>query len=145
MTHMSNNDNDRFDDFDTQIQSDELIPDHYEDREEQRSDTPATDTAIAILMASNMEDAAADLANEIGALRDELRRVKGIALERLERIQLKSIELERVKAIATHRLEVLYQRTTALAEIDSALSVKIATDHPLSWSALVHSNPLEMD
>ena len=115
---MSNdNDNDRFDDFDTQIQSDELIPDHYEDREEHRSDTPATDTAIAILMASNMEDAASDLAAEVLELR---------------------MELDRVKAIATHRLEVLYQRTTALAEIDSALSVKIATENPLSWSALVN-------
>ena len=138
MTHMSNNDNDRFDDFDTQIQSDELIPDYYEDREEHRSDTPATDTAVAILMASNMEDAAADLTNEVDALRAELERVKAIALDRLERIQLKSIELERVKAIATHRLEVLYQRTTALAEIDSALSVKIARQHPLNWSELVH-------
>ena len=142
MTHMSNNDNDRFDDFDTQIQSDELIPDHYEDREEHRSDTPATDTAIAILMASNMEDAASDLAAEVLELRMELDRVKAIALDRLERLQVKSIELERVKAIASHRLEVLYHRTTALAEIDSALSVKIATENPLDTTALVHFNPL---
>ena len=34
MIHMEPNDNDNFDDFDTQIQSDELIPDGYEDRED---------------------------------------------------------------------------------------------------------------
>lgn len=105
-------------------------------------ETPATDTAIAILMASNMEDAASDLANEVVALRMELERVKKIALDRLERIQLKSIEIERIKSIASHRLEVLYHRTTALAEIDSTLSVKIATQHPLNAAALVHFNPL---
>lgn len=104
--------------------------------------TPATDTAVAILMAANMEDAASDLANEVVALRMELERVKKIALDRLERIQIQSIELERVKAIASHRLEVLYHRTTALAEIDSALSVKIATENPLNMTALVHFNPL---
>ena len=107
-------------------------------------ETPATDTAIAILMASNMEDTASDLAAEVYELRMELDRVKEIALDRLERLQVKSIELERVKAIASHRLEVLYHRTTALAEIDSALSVKIATQHPLDMTALVHFNQVSV-
>lgn len=36
MIHMEPNDN--FDDFDTQIQSDELIPDGYEDRDDELED-----------------------------------------------------------------------------------------------------------
>ncbi len=36
MIHMEPNDN--FDDFDTQIQSDELIPDGYEDRDDDHPD-----------------------------------------------------------------------------------------------------------
>lgn len=43
-------------------------------------------------------------------------------------------ELERVKRIATHRLEVLAARQLALAEIDDALAVEIATRIPLRSS-----------
>ena len=48
--------------------------------------TPATDNTIAFLMASNNEDIAQDLANEITALKLELERVKRIAANRLEEL-----------------------------------------------------------
>ena len=60
--------------------------------------TNGTNDAIAFLMISNEEELAANLAAEVTALRLELERVKGIALDRLERIQLKSIEIEKLKA-----------------------------------------------
>jgi hypothetical protein len=75
-------------------------------------ETPATNNTIAFLMASNNEDIAQDLANEITALKLELERVKKLATDRLERTQLKSIELERVKKIAANRLEELTRLKT---------------------------------
>lgn len=71
--------------------------------------TPATDNAIAFLMASNNEDIAQDLADEIVALRLELERVKGVACRMNEYHEKRAIdlqaELERVKKIATDRLD----------------------------------------
>jgi hypothetical protein len=45
--------------------------------------TPATNNTIAFLMASNNEDIAQDLANEVEALKLELERVKKIASMRI--------------------------------------------------------------
>jgi hypothetical protein len=69
--------------------------------------TPATDNTIAFLMASNNEDIAQDLANEITAMKLELERLRQEIMDRRERHQLKAIELERVKRIAANRLEEL--------------------------------------
>lgn len=81
--------------------------------------TPATDNTIAFLMASNNEDIAQDLANEITALK---------------------LELERVKEIAMHRLEVHAQRMTFVAERDSDLARELANRFPLT-SELVTDAP----
>ena len=59
--------------------------------------TPATDNTIAFLMASNNEDIAQHLADEIVALRLELERVKKIATDRLDKIQLLRAELNPVE------------------------------------------------
>ena len=71
--------------------------------------TPATDNTIAFLMASNNEDIAQDLADEITALKLELERVKGVASRMNEYHEKRAIdlqaELERVKKIATDRLD----------------------------------------
>ena len=81
--------------------------------------TPATDNTIAFLMASNNEDIAQDLADEITALK---------------------LELERVKEIAMHRLEVHAQRMTFVAERDSDLARELANRFPLT-SELVTDAP----
>ncbi len=81
--------------------------------------TPATDNTIAFLMASNNEDIAQDLANEITALK---------------------LELERVKEIAMHRLEVHAKRMTFVAERDSDLARELANRFPLT-SELVTDAP----
>jgi DNA repair exonuclease SbcCD ATPase subunit len=70
-------------------------------------ETPATNATIAFLMASNNEDIAQDLANEITALKLELESLREEIMDRRERHQLKAIELERVKLIAANRLEEL--------------------------------------
>jgi len=70
-------------------------------------ETPATNNTIAFLMASNNEDIAQDLANEITALKLELESLRQEIMDRRERHQLKAIELERVKRIAANRLEEL--------------------------------------
>jgi len=74
-------------------------------------ETTATNNTIAFLMASNNEDIAQDLANEITALK---------------------LELERVKEIAMHRLEVHAQRMTYVAERDSNLARQLASRFPLT-------------
>jgi hypothetical protein len=74
-------------------------------------ETPATNNTIAFLMASNNEDIAQDLANEITALK---------------------LELERVKEIAMHRLEVHAQRMTYVAERDADLARELASRFPLA-------------
>ena len=79
--------------------------------------TPAMNNTIAFLMASNNEDVASDLADEIMTLK---------------------LELERVKGIAMHRLEVLAARTTALAEIDPRLAVELAVRFPLITENMVN-------
>ncbi len=98
--------------------------------------TPATDNAIAILMASNKEDIAQDLADEIVALRLELERVKGITRRMNEYHEKRELELqaelERVKEIAMHRLEVHAQRMTFVAERDSDLARELANRFPLT-------------
>ncbi len=70
-------------------------------------ETPATNNTIAFLMASNNEDIAQDLANEITAMKLELESLRQEIMDRRERHQLKAIELERVKQIAANRLEEL--------------------------------------
>jgi hypothetical protein len=74
--------------------------------------TPATDNTIAFLMASNNEDIAQDLANEITAMKLELERLRQEIMDRRERHQIKAIELERVKRIASNRLEELTRLKT---------------------------------
>lgn len=86
-------------------------------------ETPATNNTIAFLMASNNEDIAQDLANEITALKFELERVRQIDTDRFERIQAKSIELERVKKIAVD----LANEVTALhLELERVKSIAFA-------------------
>jgi hypothetical protein len=55
-------------------------------------ETPATNNTIAFLMASNNEDIAQDLANEITALKLELERVKGIAFKPVSYTHLRAHE-----------------------------------------------------
>ena len=74
-------------------------------------ETTATNNTIAFLMASNNEDIAQDLANEITALK---------------------LELERVKGIAMHRLEVHAQRMTYVADRDADLARILASRFPLA-------------
>jgi len=74
-------------------------------------ETTATNNTIAFLMASNNEDIAVDLANEITALK---------------------LELERVKEIAMHRLEVHAQRMTYVADRDADLARELASRFPLA-------------
>ena len=98
--------------------------------------TPATDNTIAFLMASNNEDIAQDLADEITALKLELERVKGITRRMNEYHEKRELELqaelERVKEIAMHRLEVHAQRMTFVAERDSDLARELANRFPLT-------------
>jgi hypothetical protein len=98
--------------------------------------TPATDNTIAFLMASNNEEIAQDLADEITALKLELERVKGVACRMNEYHEKRAIdlqaELERVKEIAMHRLEVHAQRMTFVAERDSDLARELANRFPLT-------------
>lgn len=63
-------------------------------------------------MASNNEDIAQDLANEITALKLELESLREEIMDRRERHQIKAIELERVKQIAANRLEELTRLKT---------------------------------
>ena len=102
--------------------------------------TPATDNTIAFLMASNNEDIAQDLANEITALKLELESLRQEIMDRRERHQIKAIELERVKRIAMHRLEVSAQRMTFIAERDPNLARELADRFPLT-SELVNDAP----
>jgi len=81
--------------------------------------TPATDNTIAFLMASNNEDIAQDLANEITAMKLELERLRQEIMDRRERHQLKAIELERVKQIAANRLEELTRLKTREEAIEN--------------------------
>jgi hypothetical protein len=67
--------------------------------------TPATNNTIAFLMASNNEDLASDLANEITAMKLEIERLRQEIMDRRDRHQIKVIELERVKKIAADRLD----------------------------------------
>ena len=67
--------------------------------------TPATNNTIAFLMASNNEDLASDLANEITAMKLEIERLRQEIMDRRDRHQMKVIELERVKKIAAERLD----------------------------------------
>jgi hypothetical protein len=76
------------------------------------TETPATNNTIAFLMASNNEDIAQELANEVTALKLELDRLRQEIMDRRERHQLKAIELERVKRIAANRLEELTRLKT---------------------------------
>ena len=92
-------------------------------------------------MASNNEDIAQDLANEITALKLELESLREEIMDRRERHQLKAIELERVKQIAMHRLEVHAQRIAFVAERDPDLARMLADRFPLS-SELVNSKPV---
>ena len=98
--------------------------------------TPATDNTIAFLMASNNEDIAQDLADEITALKLELERVKGVTRRMNEYHEKRELELqaelERVKEIAMHRLEVHAQRMTFVAERDSDLARELANRFPLT-------------
>jgi len=103
-------------------------------------ETPATNNTIAFLMASNNEDIAQDLANEITALKLELESLREEFMDRRERHQIKAIELERVKRIAMHRLEVHAQRMTFIAERDPDLAREIAHRFPLT-SELVNDAP----
>lgn len=106
--------------------------------------TPATDNTIAFLMASNNEDIAQDLADEITALKLELERVKGITRRMNEYHEKRELELqaelERVKEIAMHRLEVHAQRMTFVAERDSDLARELANRFPLTQE-LVNDAP----
>lgn len=54
--------------------------------------------------------------------------------DNMNEIEFLRSELDRVRKIATHRLEVLAARQCALAEIDDALAVEIATRIPLRSS-----------
>ena len=63
-------------------------------------DTPATNNTIAFLMASNNEDIAQDLANEVESLKRELERANKIAAERLELLRAANRELELMVAAA---------------------------------------------
>jgi len=83
-------------------------------------------------MASNNEDIAQDLANEITALKLELESLREEIMDRRERHQIKSIELERVKKIAMHRLEVHAQRMTFVSERDPDLARMLADRFPLT-------------
>ena len=74
--------------------------------------TPATNNTIAFLMASNNEDLASELANEITAMKLEIGRLRQEIMDRRERHQIKAIELERVKRIAANRLEELTRLKT---------------------------------
>ena len=103
-------------------------------------ETPATNATIAFLMASNNEDIAQDLANEITALKLELESLRQEIMDRRERHQLKAIELERVKRIAMHRLEVHAQRMIFVVERDANLAREIADRFPLT-SELVNDAP----
>jgi len=106
--------------------------------------TPATDNTIAFLMASNNEDIAQDLADEITALKLELERVKGVTRRMNEYHEKRELELqaelERVKEIAMHRLEVHAQRMTFVAERDSDLARELANRFPLTQE-LVNDAP----
>jgi hypothetical protein len=104
-------------------------------------ETPATNNTIAFLMASNNEDIAQDLANEITAMKLELESLRQEIMDRRERHQIKAIELERVKQIAMHRLEVHAQRIAFVAERDPDLARMLADRFPLS-SELVNSKPV---
>ena len=99
-------------------------------------ETPATNNTIAFLMASNNEDIALELANEITAMKLEIERLREEIMDRRERHQLKAIELERVKQIAMHRLEVHAQRMTFVAERDADLARELARRFPLSWEMI---------
>ena len=107
-------------------------------------ETPATNNTIAFLMASNNEDIAQDLADEITALKLELERVKGVTRRMNEYHEKRELELqaelERVKEIAMHRLEVHAQRMTFVAERDSDLARELASRFPLT-SELVTDAP----
>ena len=103
-------------------------------------ETPATNNTIAFLMASNNEDIAQDLANEITALKLELESLRQEIMDRRERHQLKAIELERVKQIAMHRLEVSAQRMIFVVERDANLARELADRFPLT-SELVNDAP----
>jgi hypothetical protein len=103
-------------------------------------ETPATNNTIAFLMASNNEDIAQDLANEITALKLELESLREEIMDRRERHQIKAIELERVKQIAMHRLEVHAQRMSFVADRDPDLARMLADRFPLS-SELVNDAP----
>ena len=107
-------------------------------------ETPATNNTIAFLMASNNEDIAQDLANEITALKLELERLRQEIMDRRERHQLKAIELERVKQIAMHRLEVHAQRMAFVAERDPDLARMLADRFPLG-SELVNEKPRDRE
>ena len=104
-------------------------------------ETPATNNTIAFLMASNNEDIAQDLANEITAMKLEIERLREEIMDRRERHQLKAIELERVKQIAANRLEVHAQRMAFVAERDPDLARMLADRFPLS-SELVNPKPV---
>jgi len=84
-------------------------------------ETTATNNTIAFLMASNNEDIAQDLANEITALK---------------------LELERVKEIAMHRLEVHAQRMTYVAERDADLARELASRFPLAPKLVTDAQPI---
>jgi hypothetical protein len=62
--------------------------------------TPATNNTIAFLMASNNEDIAQDLANEVDSLKRELERANRIATERLELLRAANNELALMVAAA---------------------------------------------
>jgi hypothetical protein len=93
-------------------------------------ETPATNNTIAFLMASNNEDIAQDLANEITAMKLELERLRQEIMDRRERHQLKAIELERVKQIAANRLEELTRLKTPRRDRErEALDAMIAKNN----------------
>jgi hypothetical protein len=81
-------------------------------------ETPAINNTIAFLMASNNEDIAADLANEVVALKLELERLRQEIMDRRERHQIKSIELERVKKIARDRLATIASLRSCQGSLD---------------------------
>ena len=99
-------------------------------------ETPATNNTIAFLMASNNEDIALELANEITAMKLEIERLQQEIMDRRERHQLKAIELERVKQIAMHRLQVSAQRMIFVVERDADLARELARRFPLSWEMI---------
>jgi hypothetical protein len=103
-------------------------------------ETPAINNTIAFLMASNNEDIAADLANEVVALKLELERLRQEIMDRRERHQIKAIELERVKKIAANRLEVHAQRVSFVADRDANLARELVTRFPLG-ADLVNDAP----